>query len=352
MSKFDTKQTNITKKDKNMNDVDIQIKYLSAQSRQCLVSRMISNLKTIKSLNKKGLQKGGFLKFSKEETSIDLKQYGISHKIISNKRIKISGIPKNLIVNGLNQFINIKGIEFANAKLLKKPSGYYIQFVCYIPKENKKYIQEIIGVDFGCETSFVLSNGEKIQSSIQESDKLKQLQRKLNKKIKGSKNWWKCKTQLKKEYEKISNKKNDLSNKIVSKLIKYETVIIQDEQLSKWHKNGHGKKVQHSILGRVKEKLKNKPNVVILNKYIPTTKLCVNCGCYHDEIKISDRIFKCNCGVSLDRDVHAAQNMIWFYKNNVGVDCTEVNRVEIQKKIMNIINSNQKVSMNHEASNL
>lgn len=110
LTQFDTKQTSIIKKDKNMKDVDIQILYLSAQSRQCLKQKMLSNLKTIKTLKAKGLQKGGCLKFSKEETSIDLNQYGVSHKILSNKRIKISGIKKPLIVNGLNQFINIKDI--------------------------------------------------------------------------------------------------------------------------------------------------------------------------------------------------------------------------------------------------
>lgn len=353
LSKFDTRQTSITKKDKDMNDVDVQVQYLSAQSRQCLLSRMLANIKTIKTLSNKGFQKGGHLKFSKEETIIELKQYGVSHKIVSNKRIKIAGIKKALIVNGLKQFISIQGIEYANARLLKRPSGYYVQFVCYVPKETKQYTKQTIGVDFGCETSFTLSNGEKIQSSVQESDKLKRLQRKLNKKTKGSKNWCKCKSQLNKEHERLTNKKNDLANKIVSKLCEYETVVIQDEQIAKWHKNGHGKKVQHSVLGRVKSKLKTKSNVVILDKYVPTTKVCVECGCYHDELKVYDRTFKCDCGVEIDRDVHAAQNMVWFYENNVGVGRTELKRVEMQEKILNAIkHSKQSASLKHEDSAL
>lgn len=350
ISVFDTKQTTITKKDKDMNDVKVKILYLSAQSRQCLVSRMCSNAKTIKTLSNKGHQKSGCLKFSKEETSIELKQYGVSHKILSNKRIKISGIKKPLIVNGLNQFINIKDIEYANARLLKRPSGYYVQFVCFLPKTETTYIQDIIGVDFGCETSFTLSNGVKWQAQVQESDRLKRLQRKLQKKTKGSKNWYKCKLQLNKEYEKLTNKKNDLSNKIVNELCKYETVVIQDEQLANWHKNGHGKKVQHSVLGKVKSKLKTKPNVVMLNKYTPTTKVCTKCGCYNDDLKVYDRTFKCSCGVEMDRDIHAAQNMIWFYENNVGVEHTKLKRVEIQKMILNAIKHSKSLeSLKHEA---
>jgi len=353
LSKFDTRQTSITKKDKDMNNIGVQIQYLSAQSRQCLLSRMLSNAKTIKTLSVKGLQKGGHLKFSKEETIIDLKQYGVSHKIVSNKRVKIAGIKKALVVNGLKQFIDIEGLEYANARLLRRPSGYYVQFVCYVPKETKQYINQTIGVDFGCETTFTLSNGEKIQASVQESDRLKRLQRKLNKKTKGSKNWYKCKSQLKREHEKLTNKKNDLANKIVSKLCEYETVVIQDEQIAKWHKNGHGKRVQHSILGRVKSKLKTKSNVVVLDKYVPTTKVCVECGCYHDELKVYDRTFKCDCGVEMDRDVHAAQNMVWFYRYNIGVGRTELKRVEMRETILDAIkHSKQSASLNHEDSTL
>lgn len=353
LSKFDTRQTSIIKKDKDMNDVDVQIQYLSAQSRQCLLSRMLANAKTIKTLSNKGLQKGGHLKFSKEETIIELKQYGVSHKIVSSKRIKIAGIKKPLVVNGLKQFSSIQGIEYANARLLKRPSGYYVQFVCYVPKESKQYINQTIGVDFGCEISFTLSNGEKIQALVQESDRLKRLQRKLNKKKRMSKNWRRCKRQLNKEYERLTNKKNDLANKVVRKLCEYETIVIQDEQISKWHKNGHGKKVQHSVLGRVKLKLKTKPNVVVLDKYVPTTKVCVKCGQYHDELKVYDRTFKCDCGVEMDRDVHAAQNMVWFYENNVGVGRTELKRVEMQDKILNVIkHSIESASLKHEDSTL
>lgn len=208
MSKFDTKQTVITKKDKDMNDTPVVIEYLSAQSRQCLLSRMLSNAKTIKSLSNKGLQKGGHLRFSKEETIIDLKQYGVSHKIVSSKRIKVAGIKKPLQVNGLKQFLNTEGIEYANARLLHRPTGYYIQFVCYVPKEpSKQYINEIIGVDFGCETSFTLSNGEKIGVKVQESDRLKRLQRDLSRKVKGSKNFNRRIMRIRKEYQKITNRR-------------------------------------------------------------------------------------------------------------------------------------------------
>lgn len=57
LTKFNTKITKITHKDKDMNDVEVELKYLSAQSKQCLISRMYSNIKTLHTLKSKGLQK-------------------------------------------------------------------------------------------------------------------------------------------------------------------------------------------------------------------------------------------------------------------------------------------------------
>jgi len=355
ITKFNTKQNQITKKDKDMNDVPVNIKYLSASQRQCLVSRMYANIKTLHALKTKGLQKPGKLKYSKEETIIDLKQYGVTHKIVSSKRIRIQGIAKSMIVNGLDQFINIPEIEFANARLIHRGTGYYVQFVCYVPKENKTQnkIEKTIGIDFGCSTAFTTSEGKKVSASVPESERLKKLQKQQAKKVKGSKNWLRTVKQVRKEYQKITNRKNDLANKIVHEFSQYQTIVIQDEQLRNWHKNSRGKAVQHSVLGRVKAKLLQNPNVVVLGKTVPTTKLCTKCGQWHDEIKVWDRTFKCDCGVEMDRDIHAAQNMVWFYENNVGVGRTKVKRVEMEALVKEALaSSNQLLSEKHEAMRL
>ena len=321
---------------------------MSAQSKQCLVSRMISNIKTLHSLKVKGIQKCGKLKFSSEETCIDLKQYGTSYKIKSPSKIKIQGIPKYLRVNGLEQFLNIEGIEIANARLLKKIDGYYIQIICFLPKEEKISNGKIIGIDFGCTTSFTTSEKEKIDVKIEETERLKRLSKKNNHRLiqlfnekygynpdfqneedcrkfsllPRSNNFNKTNDLIKKEYQKIMNQKNDIANKFVHKLKNYEKVIIQDEQLSNWQKTGHGKAVQHSIMGRVKAKLKTLDNVYILDRFEPTTKLCRNCGRFHSEMTQYDRVFKCECGVEEDRDIHAAENMIWIYNYNIGNQVT------------------------------
>ena len=131
---------------------------------------------------------------------------------------------------------------------------------------------------------------------------------------------------MEKEYQKLTNRKNDPANKTITRFCEYETNVIQDEQLHSWHKGGHGKAVQHSVLGRVK-KLLQKPQTVVLSSMCPTTKLCTQCS---DDMKLRDRTFECDCGISMDGDVHAARTMVWMYENQIGVGCTKFKCVEIQ----------------------
>ena len=74
-------------------------------------------------------------------------------------------------------------------------------------------------------------------------------------------------------------------------------------------------------MGMVKSKLMKLDNVIVLDKYIPTTKWC---PCCHklNELSLNDRTYKCECGYSEDRDIHAAQNMLNIknlVENNISV---------------------------------
>ena len=197
--------------------------------------------------------------------------------------------------------------------MVKKPNGYYLKVTCYIDK-NKIQKQESngkeIGLDFGIKTNITTSEGEKLDVSVEESEQLKKLQAKLENQKKGSNRRYKTVKAIRRQYQKLTNRKTDKANKIVHMLKQYDCVVIQDEQLASWQKTkGMGKTIQHSCMGMVKSKLMKLDNVIILDKYIPTTKWC---PCCHrtNELSLSDRTYKCECGYSNDRDIHAAQNML------------------------------------------
>lgn len=315
---FDYKNLNkVSHKDKNRNDIETNIQYVRSSVKQELISQIVNQIKGLAKLKKKG-HKVGKLRYKTEFNSIKLKQYNITHSIRGNK-FKIQGIKDPIKVMGLKQLNKYENIDYTTANLLYDGINYYIALTCFIDKEEKTYDNDIVGIDMGVSTTLTLSDGTKYDISIGESEKLKRLQTKLSKQKKASNNRYKTIKKIRKEYIHINNKKNDISNKIISKILSnYKNIVIQDEQLSEWKQDGiSGSKIHHSILGRIKSKLVENNKVVVLDKWFPTTKYCRHCG-LKIELELKDRIFECpNCKIKEDRDIHAANNMIWFYKNYI-----------------------------------
>ncbi len=296
--------------DKDRNEILSKLEVLSSQQKQALVTRMISNEKTIASLVKNKFQNHGQLQFKSNLLCIPLKQYGNTYSFKSANRVKIAGISGTILVKTGNQLQDVD--ELANANLIKRPDGYYLNVTAFINKENFKEKQKNgkeIGLDFGIKSNITISEGQKIDVSVGESDRLKRLQRELFRRTKGSNNRYKTIKLIQREYQKLSNRKKDKANKIVSKLKQYSTIVIQDEQIANWHKGWFGNQVQHSCMGLIKSKLKALPQTIILDKWIPTTKWCPVCHTKHD-ISLDERTYVCECGYQEDRDIHSAKNML------------------------------------------
>ena len=305
---------NVNVKQKDGSFITRELNNIGSQMKQSVQKQICSSIKALSILKKHG-KKVGKLKFISDYKSIDLKQYGTTYKFYDNHKTKIQGIHGKVYLNGLNQIKD--NIEFANAKLVKRQNNYYLLVTTYTDNSLKKTYKNQksdIGIDIGCLTTLTLSNGEKLDVKIEESEHLKHYQRKLFKQKKGSNNRHKTIYKIQKEYQKINNKKKDKTNKILNYLnSNFRYIFIQDEQLANWHKNGHGKAVQHSILGRIKSKLKIQDNCFVVDKWLPTSKYCFDCGGKHTSLSINEREFVCpNCGVVYDRDVHAALNILHF----------------------------------------
>lgn len=308
-----TDLNNITHLDKDKNIVNVSLQYLSSQMKQSVLDGIFSNIRGLAKARETGL-KIGKLNFISEYTSINLKQANVSYKIISKNRIKIQGIKKPLRVNGLEQILSLSDYDLANAKLINKYGDYYMAITVYTHKENKNKLTEIIGIDLGCQTSVTLSDGRKFNCRVEESEYCKNLRRKISRCKKGSNNRYRLKKKYRKANAKSINRKNDFARQL-NHILKNYIVVMQDEQLQQWSRYRHGKSIQQGILGRIKSLLKNNENTIVLSKWFPSTKLCSCCG-EKVEMKLHERVFVCpKCGYMEDRDIHAAKNMVWFYKN-------------------------------------
>lgn len=304
---YDTKNKVVTVLDKDKIPNLKTLSMLSSQMKQSIKEQIIANKKTIDTQKKKGLPTGK-LRFKKVCDSIGLKQYNSTYKILSNSRIKIQGLG-SFHVRGLGQFE--KGCDFANAKLVRKPSGFYLHITSYVNKSfNSTPPKGVVGLDFGIKKTITTSDNDTFIVYFPETERLKSLQRKLAKQQKGSKNYIKTVFNIRREYEYLSNCKEDAANKILSYLTsRYATIVIQDENLTGWHRDSYlGKFVQNSCLGRVKAKIKQLDSFILLDRYFPSTKKCYICGTEND-IGLS-RTYSCPCGYTEERDLKAAKTIL------------------------------------------
>lgn len=302
--------TKVTVLNKDRKPEERTLVTLSGHMRQAVLTELQQNRKSLASSKANG-QAVGRLKYCSKVTSINLKEYGRTYKFNSEfTRVQIQKLGWVRVKGGSQ----LRGFEIANAKLLNKPDGYYLTVTCFEEKKPEVFQPgTVVGLDMGVKTHITLSDGSEVNVLVGETERLKRLQRKLSRQMKGSNRYRKTRELIQREYQKMDNKKDDTANKFVHQLLNHELVFMQDEQLSSWRKrNGvvrSGRKLQHSILGRVKAKLKSSERVVMLRKNAPTTQACV-CGA-RNKHQLDQRIYFCSsCGYSAPRDVHAAQNMV------------------------------------------
>ena len=299
--------------DKNKNPIESPIKLPSVFHRATVAQKKMDIVNLAKA-KKKGI-KVGALKFKSEINCLPIIT-GYT-QILDGCRITIPGF-RRLRVHGLNQLHQFEKFEIADAKLIRKASGYYVKISIMLPKTNRNLTHRNVGLDFGIKDSITTSYGDKYNCNVRETDHLKFLSRKLNrrekkKNEKGSKRYYRCLRQLKREYEHIANVRKDMSNKIYHRLVTdYDVIYFQDEQIKNWYKGLFGKQVQSSCLGSLKQKLRMlvpSGRAFMISKFEPTTKMCPSCGALN-RLTLADRIYQCACGYCKDRDVHAASNVL------------------------------------------
>jgi len=307
------------------------LRCLSSQMRQGILSRTQDNIRGLSERKKKGY-KIGKLKYKSEVQSIPLKQFGNTFKILDTKYISIQGLNQKLKVIGLKQIQ--EGADIANGTLIHRNGDYYLSVTTYQKKvEQQAPAIGSIGIDFGLSKQLMYSNGTSIQYSIPISPKLRKLARRLSKQKLHSKNWNKTRTKLNKEYEKTTNIKQDIKNKVVSFLKdKYGTVCFQDENIKAWQRIW-GRKILSTSIGGIISTLKKKVHTPIeVNRMYPSTKTCSKCGNIQ-EIALDERVYVCkneNCGNIMDRDHNSGINIENEGLKQVGTVRIELTPVEIE----------------------
>ena len=213
-----------------------------------------------------------------------------------------------------------------------KADRYYVSVLIEIPNnkiaDNSK---EGIGIDLGLKDFAIVSNG-KTYKNINKSAKLKKLekqlireQRSLSRKYENLKkgestqraNIQKQKLKVQKLHHKIDDIRTDYINKTIAEIVKTKPsyITIEDLNVSGMMKNKHLSKAvasQKFYEFRTKLQAKCKENGIelrVVDRWYPSSKTCHCCGAIRKDLKLSDRIFQCDCGYIEDRDFNAALNL-------------------------------------------
>ena len=171
-----------------------------------------------------------------------------------------------------------------------------------------------VGIDFGLKTFLTLSDHTEIGSPLYHLKylkELKQLNRNLSKKQKGSKRRAKTKHQLAKLHIQIANSRKDHFHKLSNDLArKYDTIFIEDLNIKAMQRIW-GRKIGDLSFSELVKILSYKTDVVRIDRFFPSTKTCNCCGHINNDLKDPKiREWQCpSCGTDHLRDVNAAINI-------------------------------------------
>ena len=197
--------------------------------------------------------------------------------------------------------------------------SWFIAFAYEQNHEPTVKSHEVVGVDLGIKTLATLSTGVVFPNPKHYKaylSKLCRLAKELSRKENGSSNRFKAKQKLALHHAKIANKRKNTLHQITTYLCKnHATIVVEDLNVSGLLKNHKlAQVIADCGFSEFKRQLEYKAQkfgceIVIADRWFPSTKTCSNCGHIQD-IPLKERTYNCeSCGHSMDRDLNAAINL-------------------------------------------
>ncbi len=189
---------------------------------------------------------------------------------------------------------------------------------------------EAIGIDLGVKTLAVCSNGMIFSKPDirDEIEKLRRLQKRASRyyeklKQQGGEN--RCKSarlkklesEIRKVHQRITSLLQNNIHQMTTQLIKLnpEAIVLEDLNGSGMLKNRHlSNSVRQAKFYEIRRQLDykckwNHVEFVLANRFYPSSKTCSSCGLIKRDLRLSDRVFVCECGLEIDRDFNASLNL-------------------------------------------
>ena len=252
------------------------------------------------------------------------KKYSNIEIDIKEKMIKVPklGLVKIRGYRNLNELTD----RIINITIEKeKTNKYYVSVITQKEEEIPKKITptSIVGIDLGIKDLVVTSDGEKYHNpkEINKREKrLKRMQRKLCRQVKGSNNYNKTKEKIARVHSKIKNSRKHNIITIANKIVKEHDIIVSEKLNVKKMSSNHklAKNILDAGFNKICELLKWKAKLLgkyyyQVDTYYPSSKICSHCDNKTEitnDLKV--RMWECeNCGNTNDRDINASINIMF-----------------------------------------
>ena len=253
------------------------------------------------------------------------KEYSNIEVDLLTKNIKLPKLGK-VKIRGYRDKDKING-KILNATISKETTNKY--YVSVLVEEDilieKVTPTTIVGIDLGIKDLVITSDGIKYSNPkvlMKFEKRLKRLQRKLSRQVKGSKNYLKTKEKIARIHAKIKNYRKHYLNNIANEIVDEHDIIVTEnllvKDMFKDKKKVFNKSLSDASLSKLcsliewKSKIKGKYYYKI-STYYPSSQICSHCGYKNEKLKdLSIREYDCpKCGVHNDRDMNASLNILF-----------------------------------------
>ena len=222
--------------------------------------------------------------------------------------------------------------KYMNPRFTYDGNHWYVSVSIEVPDTQTTTTNDGIGIDLGLKDLAICSDGNtypninKTQRVKKLEKRKRRLQRSISRRYESNKRGERyCKTRniVKGEHEllkvtkRLTNIRHNHLHQTTSEIIKRKPsfICIEDLNVSGMMKNKHlSKSVQQQGLYEFRRQIEYKSDwhhipVIIADRYFPSSKLCICCGTIKKDLKLTDRIYRCDCGNTIDRDFQASLNL-------------------------------------------
>ena len=245
--------------------------------------------------------------------SFGLKEYENGFKV-EGRRLRLSGIGRVRV----RWHRALEG-KIKTVRIRRQAGQWYACFACEVEEQPLLPTGKEVGVDVGIHHLLATSDGGIVENPRwyrEEEQRLRVLQRRVSRRKLGGANRHKAVLDLQRQHEHISNRRKDYLDKIANYLItNYDRITLEDLQIKGMVCDHHlSKSILDASWGYLRRRLCDKAveagRQVYLVDPANTSKTCCSCGETFPEFTLADRWVECPCGLSMDRDVNAAHNIL------------------------------------------